>query len=247
VAVEYPDPGLRLDERMDPDRLTAGRPSRRLHRAHPALGLEPIEGSYLVSVPLRDLGLGWLALDEAEQRAREADFLRALLEQAARRDAPFEAEHDGETTRGRLTPATIDALVASVPEILFVEVGADWAIVTVNGVEGLGVWIDSYRAPELERELEAAWWERAQERERARAGRNVEQRRKRAVERELRARVLLLWDRRAAALVVAAAFGANYVDWRPLGWFGTPLAIMAAGFAVLLAIGWRIERWYRSA
>ena len=60
-----------------------GHPSSwRLHRAHPALGLEELEDDWLPAPRREDLGVAWLALPPAEQRRREADFV-AAIERAA--------------------------------------------------------------------------------------------------------------------------------------------------------------------
>jgi hypothetical protein len=260
------DADLTLAVRLDPDRLAAGHPSRRLFRAHPALGLEETENSLIGRVSLEELGLRWLTLEPAEQRAREADFLRGLLERAAEHAARFEAAHPGDdaatvalaecggaaatidaTVRGPLTAETIDALVAHVPKMLLVEAGSAWTLVTSAGFEGLGVWIDSYRAAGLERELEAAWWDAATERERRGGGEDVATNRRRAADRELRARVLLSWRRRAWLLAGGALLATEQLDWQPLGWLGTSIAILVVALAILIPLDRLAERWYRRA
>lgn len=50
----------------------------RLHRAHPALGLEETEGTVLLPLAPHELGVRWLALAPEERRDRKADMLDAL-------------------------------------------------------------------------------------------------------------------------------------------------------------------------
>lgn len=253
------------EDRCDFERLQAEHPSWRLFQAHPGIGLEETEDDWVSSVSSEQLGLRWFALALDEQEAREADFLRALLEIAARdEEARFEASpaRKGETSDemvrqtggavlddgaviGRLTPQAIGPLVAS--RRCFVVHRCARLAVHAKGPRTLGVWTDRWKAEELERELEDAWWGPAQERERARSGQEVEPRRKRAVDRELRARVLLTWKRRSGLLIALLVFAAQVRDWHPLGWFGTPLAIAVVGVALLLALDAVVERWYRRA
>lgn len=65
--------------------------SWRLHRAHPALGLDELEGERLGTLRARDQGAAWLALEPAERQRRQADFV-AALQAAARPGSAWEFE-----------------------------------------------------------------------------------------------------------------------------------------------------------
>ena len=143
-APTTPEPGPSLDELADGDGLAALRPSHRLFRAHPALGLEETDGHWLRSPKSHELGVRWLSLTHAEQRAREADFLRGLLQLTARHDgALFEAGWSPDahertvlladacavavtpevTARGPLSRQAVEVLAAELPHVLIVDGG----------------------------------------------------------------------------------------------------------------------------
>lgn len=249
------------EERIDFDQ--AQHPSWRLFHAHPDVGLAEIDGDSMWEASTRP-GLRWLKLPLGEQEARERDFLRALLEVAARDpEARFEAmpgggEETAEALAARIGGSVLEggavggSLTAHATGRIAAEplpfcVQAATLFVDGLGRDRLGVWIDRWKADVLERELEGAWWEPAQERERARAREDVELRRRRDVDRELRARVLLTWERRSGLLIAVAIFTAHALDWEPLGWLGTPVVIATALIVALSQAGKAIERWYRRA
>lgn len=253
------------NQRIDLERLQIEHPTWRLFRAHPATGLEECKEDHVTEVTLRELGQRWLTLPLAEQQAREADYLRGLLEIAAHdARARFEAvpQRKQETSTdmalqtggailddgaviGRLTPEAIDALVAT-PWTFGVDGCAHLALV-VDGPRALAVWVDRWKAEQLQQDLETRWWDRAQARERSRTGGDVERRRERVVDRELRARVLLTWKASTKLLLAGVVLAAERVGWQPLGWFGTALAIIAVGVVILIQLDRLIERWYRRA
>jgi hypothetical protein len=180
--------------------------SWRLHRAHPALGLE--EGSPARPTP-RELGVAWLALPAGEQRRREADF-ETEVRRAARP-------------------------------------GSDWSLDIVEDREVLAVAMDRWKAPALERHLLDHVWDEARRRE---ASVDLSHaRRRREVERTLRAHVLVAWDRHGfKAFLVVMAF-AGVLGMHPWGdrSIGAVAPGVVAAVVVVIALGRLIERWYRHA
>jgi hypothetical protein len=186
------------DERVRP-------PSWRVHRAHPALGLDD---GLLTRPNPRELGVAWLALDPAEQRRRKADF-EAALRAAARPDSRSTLE--------------------------LVEAG-----------DVLGVGIESWKAPALEREVLDYMWEEVRRRDAAAPERSPE-RRRRELDRALRAHVLVAWDRHAfkafiAAMALAGLLGLNPWGDGSIGAYALRIAIVVV---VVIALGGLVNRWYR--
>ncbi len=186
-----------------------GHPSSwRLHRAHPALGLEEMEDDWLWPPERHELGVAWLALSPEEQRRREMDCAVAL-QMAARPGSGWDVE-----------------------------------LVEEDGV--LGVWMDRWKAPALQREFLDRVGEAARGRGRTSIDTSPEQRR-RDVDRRLRAHVLVAWNRHAfkafiAAMALAALLGLN--PWGD-GGIGAHALRIAVAVVVVIALGSLIERWYR--
>jgi hypothetical protein len=183
--------------------------SWRLHRAHPALGLEELEHDVLFAPNRRVLGVRWLALDPAEQRQREADLVAALEEAAADPASGWELELE----------------------------------MSEDGTRG--VWMDRWKASALERELLDRVWTQARSREQSAAP--VALRRRREVDRTLRAHVLVAWDRHAFRAFIAVMVLAGLLGLHPWGdgSIGAVAARVAVAVVVLIALGALIERWYR--
>jgi len=177
-----------------------GHPSSwRLYGAHPALGLEELEGELLLAPRGAELGVAWLALPPDEQRRRLADLSAALRCAAA----------DG------------------------------WDVEIVEAGDRLGVRMDRWKAPALERLVLDRVWEAA-ERRREAGGRPVA-RRRRDVDRLMRAHALIAWERHAWSAVVVGFALSGLLD----GAVGTVALLLAVAVAVVLFIGSGIERWYR--
>jgi hypothetical protein len=131
--------------------------SWRLHRAHPALGLEELERERLARPRAHDLGAAWLALRSDERRARELDF-EAALRVAARRGSG------------------VELVEGPCPHVI-------------------GVRMDRWKAPVLERELLDRVWEGARRRDSGTAVALLAARRESALRRRLRAHVRVGWSR----------------------------------------------------
>jgi hypothetical protein len=251
-------------ERLDPEWLKANRPSWRLFHAHPALGLKETESDFVWGLAPQELGVRWLALDATEQRARERDFLQALLRRAAvvpgasfeagwHRDRPRTADlarrcggtfGADETACGRLTEAAVGALVDPVPQLLAVEGGDELVIYTDGDATSVGVWMDRWKAPALERELLDHVWVEAQRR-RERTG-LPDVRRRGELDRTLRAHLLVAWDRHAyrafvATMALAALLGLH--PWGDRSFVAVALRV-AVAVVVLIVLGSLVERWY---
>ncbi|HEX7292379.1 MAG TPA: hypothetical protein VF250_14765 [Conexibacter sp.] len=183
------------DERVHP-------PSWRIHRAHPALGLEEAP---LTRPSPRELGVAWLALDAAEQRRREADL------EAALRTA-----------------------------------GSNWTFELVEAGDVLGVGIETWKAPTLERELLDHVWEQARQRRDAVPERTAE-RRRHEVDRTVRAHVLVAWDGHAFKAFLAVMALAGLLGLQPWGdgSVGAVAVRIAIAVALLIALGGVVKRWYR--
>lgn len=255
--------GPSLEDLADGEKLAALRPSHRLCRAHPALGLEEADGRWLPVTSLHELGTRWLSLEAAEQRARETDFLRGLLRVAARYEgARFEAGWSPRATeraaalaqacavsvtaeataRGPLTAQAIEVLAGELPNLLVVDGGPGLTVVTLNGWGGLGVWTDHWRRDRLQRELEESWWPAAQER----SASSSPGARRGELDRTVRAHVLIAWDRYSYKAFIAAMAFAGLVGLQP--WGDRSVAAVALRLAVavvvLIALGRLVERWY---
>ncbi|HKG38662.1 MAG TPA: hypothetical protein VKB25_06705 [Conexibacter sp.] len=253
-----------IDERVDFDRLQAARPSWRLFLAHPALGLEEAEGDAVVAPGASELGVAWLALDIGEQRARERDLVRELLCRAARcLEARFEAgwrrderetadlarrcgaslSEDG-AARGLLTDGAIDVLVATPPELTVVE-AAELALIIDGEPLRIGVWMDRWKAPVLQRELLDCVWEQAGRREGS--GTTVAPSCRRDVDRAFRAHLVVGWARHGGQLVIGAFCAAALLGWHPLGngeW-GDTAVLAVGGLTTVWGVDWLVNRWYR--
>jgi hypothetical protein len=174
----------------------SGHPSSwRLFRAHPALGLEETDSIWVWRPEPHELGLRWLSLAPAEQRAQEADLLDALR-LALRPESGHELELMEETE-----PGTV------------------------------GVWMDRWKAPALERELLDHVLDRARERTESELTRvPSEIVRRRGAARELRARLLLGWKRASSFLAPLLAALLAKKAWDD----GVGAVLLAVGSAFLL-------------
>jgi hypothetical protein len=231
----------------------------------PALGLEEMDGGYAWAPAPDELGARWFALAPREQRAREHDYLRALLERAQQGgEAEFEAGWCGdasrtaalaercgarftrdETARGRMSATAVAALAEQLPEVLVID-GTELAVTTSDGWSGLGVWLDRWRAPALERALGDAWWATACEREaRGTTSASIELERERDARRRRHAQLYVGWKRAGGALFtslvavsVALAWGDGVVD---------VLKAIGSIAVLLLCADWLVERWHARA
>jgi hypothetical protein len=249
--------------------VTERHPSWRQHRAHPALGLvaaekadDPPPGGHAV----RDLGVKWLTLPLAEQRARERDMTTALLRVAVRRgDARFslmpwasgatraalrtlpEVRWDvGGACWGPLTDDVVAVLARRPCADLLVESGGEPFLAEASNDEprnNLFAWLDPWSAGELRAELEEAWWPAAQARAEAAGGGVPVPRDGGRVSRDTRAAILYAWEKRgwqvarvAALLLLSHVLGDTFLN-------------AAAVFVVLLVVATivdsRLTRWHR--
>jgi len=254
---------------FDAETVSARHPSRRLHRAHPALGLvsaEQADDSPPGDRPTRDFGLAWLTLTLAEQRARERDMAAALLRVAIRRgDARFELapaapgatraalrtlpevrwDPDGRCW-GPLTDAVAEVLARRPCAGLAVASGGEPFLVERYADEprsNLFVWLDPWRAGELRTELEEAWWPAAQARAEAAAGDVPAPRDGGPVSREARAAVLYAWDKRGSQIAKVAGL---LLLTRLLAdtWVNTAV-ILVTLLVVLATVTSLLTRWHR--
>jgi hypothetical protein len=201
-----------IDERVDLDRLKAEHPSWRLFRAHPALGLEETEGDCVLAPSAGELGVAWLTLDLAEQRARERDLQHELLRRGA-----------GCAGGGDM--------------VLHIDGDGDPLCI--------GVWMDRWKAPMLERELLNHVWEEARGREQPAS--TVDVRRRQGVDRAFRAHLLVTWSRHGAKVALGAFGLVTLLGWHPLGnndW-GDAGVLLVGGLATAFAIDRLVNRWYR--
>jgi hypothetical protein len=123
-----------------------------------------------------------------------------------------------------------------------------WAIELVEDYEVLALAMDRWKAPALERELLDHVWEEARRREAAADVPPV--RRRREIDRTLRAHVLVAWDRHAFKAFIAAMAFAGLLGLHPWGdrSVGAVAVRVAVAVVVLIALGKLVERWYhRSA
>ncbi|HEV7775149.1 MAG TPA: hypothetical protein VGO48_17855 [Conexibacter sp.] len=255
-----------IDERIDLGRLKAERFTWRLFLAHPAFGLEETDGHTVIAPGAGTLGVAWLALDVAEQRARERDLLRELLSRAARHPvARFEAgwwRREGATADlarrcgasvsdldgvacGALTDDAVSILVETLPQVIVVEALEEMALQVDGDPLCIGVWTDRWKAPALERELLDHVWDEARRRERP--GTSVDVSRRREVNRVLRASLVVAWDRHGGKIALAAFGLAALLGWHPLGngdWADAAV-LLVGGLATVLGIDRLINRWYR--
>ncbi len=260
-----PTAELSLAERTDPERLKA-RPTWRLCRAHPAVGLQETEADYVGALEPHELGVPWLALAPGEQRARELDYLRALLRYAAAcPGARFEAgwQDDAErtvalagrcgttltpeqTAAGSLTEAAVEALLETLPELWVVEGGDRLVIWGEVSPTAIGVWMDRWKAPALERELLDCVHDEAERRTQA-VSAAPDVRRRRELDRTLRAHVLVVWSGHGSKVVFAALGLAVLLGWHPFGDGDlADGAVRIVGALVLLIVVDRLVRgWYR--
>jgi hypothetical protein len=111
-----------------------------------------------------------------------------------------------------------------------------------------GVWMDRWKAPALQRELLDHVWDEA-ERRRGLTAEMVEPdvRRRREVERTLRARVLVLWSEHSGRLV-GVFVAAVVLGWLPFvaGWLAA-VALLAVGLGVVFLLDRLVRRWYQRA
>ncbi|MBB4665137.1 hypothetical protein [Conexibacter arvalis] len=264
-----------VEERRAPFELlaahTAEQPSWRLHRAHPAIGLvaaESADASPPAGDELRDFGLRWLSLPDAEQRLREQDMTRALLRRAAHGDdARFELAE-------RWAPGATRSALRTLPEVSWDETGdctgpltddvievlarrpsGDLVVVSDDRLflieEGYGparsdlcVWLDPWRADELRAELEDAWWPAAQARaDERRANGPPAPRDGGRVSRDARAAIVHAWERRGSQLALAG-FVALASSLLADTWLNM-LVVFVVVMTVLFWTSARLERWYR--
>jgi len=125
------------------------------------------------------------------------------------------------------------------------EPGSGWAIELVDDYEVLVVAIDRWKAPALERALLDHVWEQARRREASACASHP--RRDRAVDRRLRAHVLVAWDRHAfkaflAVMALGTLFGLHPWGDHSIGAVALRVAIAAV---VVIVLGKLVERWYR--
>lgn len=255
-----------LAARADPERLKQ-RSGWRLLRAHPAVGLAECEDGDEVASDLRphELGVRWLALSSAEQRAREHAFVRALLGRVAgRSDAAFEAGWPGEvartealarhcgasftasaTARGVLDATAVDALLDDIPPLCSV-VGGDELVIDLAGLpRGMTVWMDRWKAPELQAELLDCVHHDAEARM-ADTAEAPELRRRQEADRTLRAHVLVVWSRHSSK-PISLAFGLiALLHWHPLGegWAADLVVAIVVAVAAMLALERLVSTWY---
>lgn len=157
--------------------------SWRLHRVHPALGLEELDHDVLFAPKAYELGVGWLALPSGERAHREADFEAALRAAA----------------------------------------GADsgWQLELVERDGTLGIHMDRWKAPTLQRELLDHVWEAARQRNQRTPHEALAEQRERESGRLLRAHLRVgasrLGERPLTTAAVVLAI-AGVLGWDPLGW-----------------------------
>lgn len=116
---------------------------------HPDLGLEETDREFERPADARRLSVRWLALPAEEQRQREDDMYRALLELAVggeRGQGRFLAGGFAEVPRA-LTPRTVELLVAHPFDVVLVERdGLPFVqAATTDGVRAVGVWLDPFK------------------------------------------------------------------------------------------------------
>lgn len=215
----------------------------------------------LLPVKSSALGVRWLSLSRAEQRAREVDFLRGLLQLATRYEgARFEAgwSPDAEertaalaqacgvavtadvTARGPLGPQAVEALAGELPDVLVVDGGPELTVVTLDGWDGLGVWADRWKGGMLQRDLEESWWPAALDRTATAAPET----RRDEIDRTLRAHVLVAWERHAyrafiATMALAALLGLHPWGDRSIGAVAVRLVVI---LAVVIVLGSVVDR-----
>lgn len=71
--------------------------------------------------------------------------------------------------------------------------------------------------------------------------------RRRTLERRWRASFLLAWKSRRRLLLAAPAVVAGWLDWAPLGDWGTSVVLVVAAFVLVVPLELLLERWHRRA
>ncbi len=240
---------------LDGDELKARHPGIEPHVVHPELGVEQVEDE--LDLPSDEkLGLRWLTLSAEQQQQRCRDMLRALLQEArvdgaearVRPFLPSDAEAGSDVP---LDDAVIERVLDWRPVDGWVSVERDgrrWCEFDNHADErplraGI-VWIEPWQRGELEERLSRAWWEPAQERERAAAGRPLPAPRDGGrVSRETPAYIRHGWDRVVAPVVIALAawLGGRRL---PLAELLGALVTVVVALVVLLTVDSRLRRWY---
>lgn len=116
-------------------------------------------------------------------------------------------------------------------------------IVVYDDLGTVGVWMDRWKVPALERELLDRVWAATRARD---AGASPEARR-REVDRTLRAHVLVAWDRHAWRAFLGVMLLAGVLGLHPWGdgRIGDVALRLAVAVAVLITLGGVVERLYR--
>jgi hypothetical protein len=240
---------------LDGDELKARHPGIEPHVVHPELGVEQVEDE--LDLPSDEkLGLRWLTLSAEEQQQRCRDMLRALLQEARvdgaeARYRAFRWDDEAPPDVLPLDDAAIERLLDWRPDDGWIHVERDerrWCEFDSDADErplraGI-VWIEPWQRGELEERLSRAWWEPAQERERAAAGRPLPAPRDGGrVSRETRAYIRHGWDRVVAPVVIALAawLGGTRL---PLAELLGALVTVVVALVVLWTVDSRLRRWY---
>ncbi len=239
---------------LDGEELKTRHPGLEPHVVHLELGVEQVEDE--LELPSeRRLGLRRQVLPVAEQQLRVRDMLRALLREAGADGAEaryllrcFEPDEVDEPLDDAAIERLLALPVSDDDRWLTVERdGRRWCELSIERGEPLRagiVWIDPWKRGELEERLSRAWWEPAQERERAAEGRPLPAPRDGGrVSRETRAYIRHGWDRVAAPVVIALAawLGGTRL---PLPELLGALVTVVVGLAVLWTVDSRLRRWY---
>jgi hypothetical protein len=146
------------------------------------------------------------------------------------------------TARGPLSPEAVEVLAAELPHVLVVDGGPELTVVTLDGWDSLGVWIDRWKGGALQRDLEESWRPAALDR----AATAAPETRRDEIDRTLRAHVLIAWNRYAFRAFIAAMAVAGLLGLHPWGdhSIGAIAVRVAVAVVVVIALGSLIERWY---
>ena len=140
----------------------------------------------------------------------------------------------------------IEALLDPLPELLAVE-GAELALIAHGDAVSVGVSLDRWKAPSLQRELLDRVHDEAERRARAASPAELATRRRDEVDRTLRAHVLVAWSRHSRKVVFGGFALAAWLGWHPLGhgeWADGAVVVLG-GLVLGITLNWLVDRWHR--